>query len=146
MAIRFRNTGYRAIASRRVERIQVDRLKLTVIAHRELEFCNPVSSERVDRVIALLDLPPGARVFDAGWDEESREDSLAGSHQERSRGAGRAPRHEESPDDLHARTLRRRRQSGAARSGSLVLHEMEAAQFLAGEAPFDAALCVGSTH
>src|SRR5439155_6576154 len=44
----------------------VDRLKLTVIAHRELEFCNPVSSGRVDRVIALLDLPPGARVFDAG--------------------------------------------------------------------------------
>jgi len=38
--------------------------KYNAIAHAELDFLAPVSSERMDRVIDLLELRPGSRVLD----------------------------------------------------------------------------------
>jgi len=44
----------------------MDRLKFTAIAHSDHLFCSPLSEERADRLVELLDLAPGARVLDAG--------------------------------------------------------------------------------
>lgn len=44
----------------------MDRTKLTTIAHGDHLIFNPLSPERLDRVLALLDLVPGDRVLDAG--------------------------------------------------------------------------------
>lgn len=44
----------------------MDRLKLTTIAHSDHVFCNPLSPEKVDRILGLLDLAPGSRVLDVG--------------------------------------------------------------------------------
>ena len=44
----------------------MDRTKLTTIAHGDHLIFNPLSPERLDRVLALLDLEPGDRVLDAG--------------------------------------------------------------------------------
>lgn len=38
--------------------------KYFAVAERDHLFCNPMSSEKFDELISLLDLPPGARVLD----------------------------------------------------------------------------------
>src|SRR5437588_4357178 len=44
----------------------MDHLKFTAIAHTDHLFCSPLSEEKADRLIDLLDLHPAAHVLDAG--------------------------------------------------------------------------------
>jgi cyclopropane fatty-acyl-phospholipid synthase-like methyltransferase len=44
----------------------VNRLRFFTIAHRDLSFCCPLSSAKLDQLVGLLDLPPQAHVLDVG--------------------------------------------------------------------------------
>src|SRR5262245_3538036 len=44
----------------------MDRMKFTTIAHGDHAVLSPISDEKLNRVVDLLDLPPGARVLDVG--------------------------------------------------------------------------------
>jgi cyclopropane fatty-acyl-phospholipid synthase-like methyltransferase len=44
----------------------VNRLRFFTIAHRDLSFCCPLSSAKLDQLVELLDLPPQAHVLDVG--------------------------------------------------------------------------------
>src|SRR5512140_3921834 len=45
-------------------RILMDRSKYFDITHRDHVVCNPLSVEKVDEIVCLLDLQAGARVLD----------------------------------------------------------------------------------
>src|SRR5262249_47519240 len=134
----------------------LDRAKLTAIGHADHLICNPVDVEKVDAVLDLLDLPPGARVLDAGCGKaeilirliERRAGGLVGSAGITGIGVDRS-----------ARFLEEGHRSAARRvaSGSLELIEGDVVAYLkdtvAGSGvgagavgSFDAALCTGSTH
>lgn len=150
----------------------LDRAKLTAIGHANHVICNPVGVDKVDCVLDLLDLPPGARVLDAGCGKaeilirliERRGDGVTGSA--RITGVG---------VDTNPRFLEEGRRAAANRvpAGSLELIEGDVVAYLrsAGEGAeggrgrnagagargrdtagggsaklFDAAVCTGSTH
>lgn len=135
----------------------IDRRKLTAIGHADHVICNPVSPSKVDEVLDLMDLPPGARVLDAGCGKAEILMRLIEKRGGEVRGFG---------VDLNAAFLDEARRGAASRvpAGSLELVESDVAAYLRGEAagdrvgsggdrpgrtvpePFDAALCTGSTH
>jgi hypothetical protein len=47
----------------------VNKFKFSVIGHRNLSICNPISSEKLNRAIALLSLKPSDRIVDFGAGE-----------------------------------------------------------------------------
>ena len=80
----------------------LDRAKLTAIGHADHVICNPVSFQKVDGVLDLLELPPRARVLDAGCGKAEilirliERRGVTGTHEcdtseEESIGAGAAP-------------------------------------------------------
>lgn len=44
----------------------MDRLRFSAIAHRRHVYCNPLGAAKVEQVLDLLDLAPGARALDVG--------------------------------------------------------------------------------
>ncbi|MEZ4390664.1 MAG: methyltransferase domain-containing protein [Polyangiales bacterium] len=44
----------------------MDRAKFSAIAFTDHDVCSPIDGRRLDEVLALLELPPGARVLDLG--------------------------------------------------------------------------------
>ena len=115
----------------------MDRTRFTTIAHRDHAICNPISSEKTDRVLALLDLPPGARVLDVGC---GKAEMLMRLIERYGCSAVGVDTNAEFLAEARARAFDR----GVA--GQLELIEGEiAAQKLEKES-FDSALCVGATH
>lgn len=115
----------------------LDHTKFTTIAHRDHALCNPISSEGVDRVLALFDLPPGARVLDAGCGKAEMLMRLIERY-------GCAATGVDTNAEFLAEARARAFDRGAA--GQLELLEQKTADFAGEKASFDAALCVGATH
>ena len=120
--------------------IEMDRDRFSFIAHSRHAICNPVSSAAVDEAIRALAVPRGGRVIDIGAGKGEMLARIA------ERQSASCLAIEKSP-----------RMAGACReraalitSGRLDVIETDAKAWLssrqAGDAPFDAALCVGSTH
>lgn len=117
----------------------MDPQRFSTIAHRSHRICNPVASAVADRALAALELPPEARVLDAGCGKAEmllRLVRRSGAH-----GTG---------VDLNAEFLEEGRARAAERPGpgTLELIDGDARAFTAAcsEGSLDAALCVGSTH
>jgi ubiquinone/menaquinone biosynthesis C-methylase UbiE len=115
----------------------MNRTKFSTIAHRDHVFANPLSAAKVDRVLDLLDLQPGAHVLDVGCGNAElllrlieRFDSV---------GVGVDP-------NAAALDEARRRAAGRVNIQRLQLHQQSIADFGAVEGAYAAALCIGSTH
>ena len=115
----------------------MDRVRFSTIAHRDLTVLNPISAWKLDHMISLLDLPPGARVLDVGC---GKADLLM-------RVAERWGAHAVGVDS-NGEFLAEARAHAFDRgiAGSLELHEMEMSKFDAAPASFDAVCCVGAAH
>ena len=112
-------------------------LKFTTIAHRDHAICNPISSEKVDRLLGLLDLPAGARVVDVGCGKAEMLVRLIERYGCTALGIDTNP---EFLAEARARAFDR----GVA--GQLELREAEVAGLMLSNESFDAALCVGATQ
>jgi ubiquinone/menaquinone biosynthesis C-methylase UbiE len=115
----------------------MDPTRFTTIAHRDHAVLGPVAGEKLDCVLALLELAPGARVLDAGCGKAEALMRLA----ERCgiEGVGVDP-NAEFLAEARAHAFDR----GVA--GQIRLHEGAMASFQAEPDSFDAALCIGATH
>lgn len=115
----------------------MDRTTFTTIAHRDHRLCVPLASSRADRLLASLDLAPGARVLDVGCGKGELLVRLAERHAARGLGV-----------DLNPGFLADGRGQAAARTppGAVVLLERDAHALEEPASSFDAAICVGSTH
>jgi SAM-dependent methyltransferase len=115
----------------------MNRTKFSTIAHGDHLFANPVSAAKIDQVLGLLDLQPGAQVLDVGCGNAElllrlieRFDVV---------GVGVDP-------NAAALDEARRRAAGRVPSQRLQLHQQPIAEFDAQEGAYAAGLCVGSTH
>lgn len=115
----------------------MDRARFSTIAHRDLTILNPIGAQKLDQVIALLDLPPGARVLDAGCGKADL--LMRAVARWGAQGVGVDPNGE-----FLAEARARAFDQGLA--GSLEFHESEMSKFEAEPATFDAAFSVGATH
>jgi ubiquinone/menaquinone biosynthesis C-methylase UbiE len=114
-----------------------DQRRFSTIAHRDHTLCNPLSLEKVDRVLALFDLPPGARVADVGCGKAEMLMRLIERYGCTALGV-------DSNADFLAEARARAFDRGVA--GQLELVESEARDWKPGDQKFDAVLCVGATH
>ena len=115
----------------------MDQTKFTTIAHRDHAICNPIGSDKTDRVIALLDLPPGARVLDVGCGKAEMLMRLIERYGCSAVGVDSNP---------HFLAEARARAFDRGVAGQLELHESEIAKQKFESESFDAALCIGATH
>lgn len=115
----------------------LDQTKFTTIAHRDHVLCNPLESAKVDRVLELFDLPPGARVLDVGCGKAEMLMRLIELYGCSAVGV-----------DINAAFLTeaRARSFDRGATAQLELLEQKADAFTGAKASFDAALCVGATH
>lgn len=115
----------------------LDHTKFTTIAHRDHALCNPLNPEKVDRVLALLDLPPDARVLDVGCGKAEMLMRLIELYGCSAVGV-----------DTNTAFLAEARARAFDRglTGQIELIEGKAEDWGGMPASFDAALCVGATH
>ena len=111
--------------------------RLTTLAHRDHLFLSPVGGPKVDQVLSMLELLPGARVLDVGCGKGEMLVRLA--ERRGASGVGVDP-NADLVADARARAAER------APAGGLSFHAVPFCDFDAGPDPFDAALCVGSTE
>jgi SAM-dependent methyltransferase len=111
--------------------------KFTTIAHRDHVICNPIGSEKIDRVVGLLDLPALARVLEVGCGKAELLVRLAERYDCTAVGI-----------DLNSTFLTEARARAFDRGvgGHIELIQDDAATARFPGAPFDAAMCVGATH
>lgn len=114
----------------------MNRRRFSLIAHRNHTFANPLSEEKIDRLLGLLDLPPDAQVLDVGCGNAELLIRLI----ERYNVVGTGVEH-----DAEALSDGPRRAQGRISMDRLQLHAIPAADFKP-ERSFDAALCIGATH
>lgn len=115
----------------------MDPSRFSTIAHRDHDFCNPISSEKVDRIIGLLDLSAGQSVLDVGCGKGELLVRIVERHPVRAVGI-----------DLNPHFLGEARAKAASRApgADLVLLQMDMADYRAERESFDVGICVGSTH
>ena len=115
----------------------LDPTKFTTIAHRDHTLCNPFLPEKVDRVLELFDLPPGARALDVGCGKAEMLMRLIELYGCSAVGI-----------DINPTFLTEARAHSFDRgvTAQLELLEQKAEAFEGAKASFDAALCVGATH
>jgi len=118
-----------------VERLS--QAKFTTIAHRDHAICNPISSEKIDRLFALLDLSSGARVVDVGCGKAEILVRLIGRFGCAAIGVDTNP---------HFLAEARARAFDQGVAGQLELLEGDVTKMKIATETFDAALCVGATH
>ncbi len=114
-----------------------DQLRFTTIAHRDHIFLPPLSKAKVDQVLSMLELRPGARVIDVGCGKGEMLVRLAERWGARGEGV------DVNPDFV---TQARVRAEARVPAAGLVFHAAAAADIPCEPASFDAALCVGSTE
>jgi len=115
----------------------LDQTKFTTIAHRDHTICNPIGTDKTDRVLALFDLPPGARVIDVGCGKAEMLMRLIERY-------GCAAIGVDTNAEFLAEARARAFDRGVA--GQLQLIEGGIAKQKFESESFDAALCVGATH
>lgn len=121
----------------------MDRDRYSFIAHSSHTICNPISDAATDEAIARLGLPPGARVVDIGAGKGEMLARIAERFGAACLAVERSPRMAKACRERAARLA----------DGPMEVIEQDAREWLAahgpgtpGFAPFDAALCVGSSH
>jgi cyclopropane fatty-acyl-phospholipid synthase-like methyltransferase len=107
----------------------------TEIAHRDHLFCNPLDGAKVDELIELLDLKPGARVLDVGCGKGEALVRIARRYRARATGV-----------DASAAFLAEARERARAAGVEVRFLHREAARFPIEPAAYDLALCVGATQ
>jgi SAM-dependent methyltransferase len=114
-----------------------DQARYSALAHRDHAFCNPLSSEKVDRVLGLLELSPGQRVLDVGCGKAEMLVRLVTRFGARAVGV-----------DINERFLDEANAKAAVKVPRQSLELLHASIHSIPVAPesFDVALCVGSTH
>lgn len=117
----------------------MDRQRFSFIAHRDHDFCNPVSEIKIGRAIDLLALNARDRVVDFGAGKCELLIRLVERYSVHATGV--------EPSPLFAGEARQRACKRVAEDG-LVIAEQDAESFVAQNtnARFHAALCIGSTH
>lgn len=115
----------------------MDHFRFSTIAHSDHTFCSPLSSSKADQLVALLDLPAGARTLDVGCGKGELLLRLVQRYGATGVGV-----------DPNSEFLREARAGAAMRgiSAKLKWHELKAADFATEPESFDAALCIGSNH
>lgn len=120
----------------------MDRMKFTTIAHADHALCSPISDAKLDRVIELLDLPPDARVLDAGCGKG--ELLIRVVERWNARGVG------VDPNGAFLGEARRRAEERSLPAGEaarqIEWRQAEMSDVAFAPATLDAAICVGATH
>ncbi|MBI4499246.1 MAG: class I SAM-dependent methyltransferase [Chloroflexi bacterium] len=114
----------------------MNRWKFFDITHRDHLICNPLSSEKLDEIVTLLDLPRGARVLDIACGKAELLVRLVERYGARGDGVDLSPYAVRD-----ARTRAEARVPGSA----LVFHEMDGRDFQAGPGSYDLAICLGAS-
>lgn len=114
----------------------MNRVKFSTIAHRDHLFANPIGEAKIDRVLRLLDLRAGDQVLDVGCGNAELLIRLI--EQYGVVGIGVDP-------NAAALAEARQRAAGRINTANLHLHNLPIDAVVL-DRPFDAALCVGSTH
>jgi SAM-dependent methyltransferase len=102
-----------------------------------LMFNCPLSPQKADRIIEMLDLNDGARIVDVGCG--AGEFLIRTIERHHAHGVGIDP-------DALALDECRRRAGGRVNPAHIELHAMEAGSFSWNNQDFDAAICIGSVH
>ena len=113
----------------------MDPYKFSAIAHRDHDYCNPVSATRMDAILALVALSPASRVLDLGCGHAELAVRVA------ERWGARATAVDRSPPMLAAARTRVTRR-GVVDTVTLV--ESDIAAFAADGASFDLAVMLGA--
>lgn len=114
----------------------MNRARFSLIAHRDHIFANPLGEDKIDRLLELLDLPPGAQALDIGCGNAELLIRLIERYN--IVGTGIDPNAEALNDGL-------RRAQGRIPAERLHLHAIPASDFKP-DRTFDAALCIGASH
>lgn len=114
----------------------MDRWKFFDITHRDHLICNPTSSEKLDELIALLDLPRGAHVLDIGCGKAEFLVRLVEHYDCVATGVDKSPY-----------VVRDAREQALARvpEADLTLIEQDGAEYEGRPASFDLAACLGAS-
>jgi ubiquinone/menaquinone biosynthesis C-methylase UbiE len=115
----------------------MDPLKFTTVAHRDHLYLNPFGPEKMEQMIGLLDLPPSARVFEAGCGKGELLVRLVERYGCSAVGV------DVNPAFLDAAREKAHRRVPAADLEFLLC---EARTFTAEPASFDLAIVIGATH
>jgi SAM-dependent methyltransferase len=114
----------------------MDRWKFFDVTQRDHVICNPLSLEKLDELIALLDLPEGARALDIASGKAELLIRLAERHAVNGDGVDLSPY-------FLAEGRRRAEERGVTER--LNFHEQDGAAFAATPGSYDAAICLGAS-
>jgi cyclopropane fatty-acyl-phospholipid synthase-like methyltransferase len=114
----------------------VEQYKFSGIAHRDHLFWSPLSGPKVDTVLGLIPITPGARVLDVGCGPAELLIRLAERHEIAGVGIDLSPY---AIAEAQARIARR------VPTADFALRQMDIAAYEAGQQAWDLALCIGST-
>jgi cyclopropane fatty-acyl-phospholipid synthase-like methyltransferase len=115
----------------------MDPSRFSTIAHRDHDFCNPVSGAKIDRTIGLLDLAAGQSVLDVGCGKGELLVRIVERYRVRAIGV-----------DLNSHFLGEARARAATRApgADLTFLQMDFGDFKAEPGSFDVVACLGATH
>lgn len=115
---------------------RLDQWKFRDVSHRDHVVCNPTSEQKLDELVALLDLHPGARVLDIACGKAELLVRLAERYGISGDGV-----------DLSPYAARDARGRAAARvpGAGLVIHEQDGRLFEVGSNEYDLAMCIGAS-
>jgi SAM-dependent methyltransferase len=116
--------------------MSLDPHKAVLIAYRELDFCNPLSPELLDRVLAQARLKPGARALDLGCGNAAMSIHLAETHGLEVDAIERSPA---------MAAIAGERIGACATPGQIRLHNVGSREFLTGGAQYDLVVCAGAS-
>jgi SAM-dependent methyltransferase len=114
----------------------MDTWKYYGITHVDHVVCNPTSPERLDELIGLLDLPPGATVWEAACGKGELLIRLVEQHRVRGTGVDISP---------YEIAVARERAAARVPAAGLTLIEGDAAAHPPGPAGVDLAVCLGAS-
>lgn len=115
----------------------MDRTRFTTIAHRDHVYCNPISPEKMDRVVGLIELEAGARALDIGCGKGELLVRLIELYGVNAVGV-----------DSNAEFIREARARATKRvpGARPEFHSMDFSRFPVAEESFDVAACLGASH
>jgi SAM-dependent methyltransferase len=114
----------------------MDTWKFYAITHADHEVCNPTSTERLDELIGLLDLAPGATVWEAACGKGELLVRLAERRRVRGTGVDMSP---------YEIAVARERAAARAPAAKLMIIEGDAAAHPPEPASVDLAACLGAS-